>query len=129
MSKAVFASSNDVAVIFTKYSVCFHAPVEIMTRPVMVQMIRVSMYGPSMATAPSRTENFVLAVECAMAADPCPASLEYRPRLIPHSMVIRMPPPVPAIVAGGSNAIEMIIPKLLPILSMLTMMISPADIT
>ena len=35
--------SIDDALILTKNSVCFHAPVEIITRPVMVQMINVSI--------------------------------------------------------------------------------------
>ena len=79
MERAALNSSIDEAVIFTKNSVCIHAPVEIITKPVIVHIINVSIYGPSIATAPSRTECFVFAVECAMAADPCPASLEYKP--------------------------------------------------
>ena len=54
-SKACLASSADVAVIFTKNWVCFQAPVESITNAVMVQMMRVSIKGPSIATAPSLT--------------------------------------------------------------------------
>ena len=42
---------------------------------------------------------------------------------------MRIPPPVPAMVAGGSKAMEIIIPKLAPILSILTRIISPAETT
>ena len=40
---AVLNSSIDEAVILAKYSVCFHAPVERITRPVRVQIIIVSI--------------------------------------------------------------------------------------
>ena len=48
---------------------------------------------------------------------------------MPQSIVIRIPPPVPAMVAGGLNAIEIIIPKLSAILSKFEIMMILADIT
>ena len=76
------------------------------TSAVMVQITMVSMKGPSIATRPSRTGSSTLAVECAMAADPCPASLENSPRLSPHVKVIQIVAPAadPPTMLVGLNA-------------------------
>ena len=68
------------------------APVMMITRPVMVQITRVSMNGSTRATTPSETGSSVLAAAWAMGAEPCPASLEKRPRLTPQSMVVMNDP-------------------------------------
>ncbi len=71
----------------------------------MVQMIRVSMNGPSMATTPSRIGSSVLAAAWAMGAEPWPDSLENSPRLMPQvSMNTKVPPANPPIWAAGSKA-------------------------
>ncbi len=76
-----------------------------MTRPVMVQITRVSMNGSTSATTPSETGSSVLAAAWAMGAEPCPASLEKRPRFTPQSMVVmKTPAPVPATPAVGWKA-------------------------
>ena len=64
-------------------AVASKAPVETSTRPVMVQMMSVSISGSSSATTPSETGSSVLAAEWAMGAEPWPASLEKRPRWTP----------------------------------------------
>ncbi len=65
----------------------------------------VSMKGSSSATTPSDTGSSVFAAEWAMGADPCPASLEKRPRRTPHMSVTRKAPtPVPATPAVGLKA-------------------------
>jgi hypothetical protein len=75
------------------------------TRPVIVQMTRVSMNGSTRATTPSETGSSVLAAAWAMGAEPWPASLEKRPRLTPQSMVVmNTPAPVPATPAVGWKA-------------------------
>ena len=76
-----------------------------MTSAVIVQMTMVSMNGSSNATTPSETGSSVLAAECAMGADPCPASFENSPRRTPHMSVSKNAPvPVPATPALGLNA-------------------------
>ena len=62
------------------------APVTTITRPVMVQITRVSINGSIIATRPSRTGSLVRAAACAMGEDPSPASLENRPRATPQRM-------------------------------------------
>ena len=54
------------------------------TRPVKVQITRVSMNGSIIATSPSRTGSLVRAGACAMAEEPSPASLENSPRATPQ---------------------------------------------
>ena len=54
-----------------------------MTSAVIVHTTTVSMNGSSRATMPSRAGWGVLAAECAMAAEPAPASLENAARLKP----------------------------------------------
>ena len=60
-----------------------------------VQMTTVSINGSSKATKPSEAAYFVFTAECAMEAEPAPASLEKAARLNP---VINTPnrPPKPA---------------------------------
>ena len=90
----------------------------------------VSIYGSKSATTPSLTEYLVLAVEWAIAADPCPASLENNPRLTPIIIVfkkaITAPAPIPDICAGGLNAIEKIVLKDEPTFSKLFKTINKA---
>ena len=51
-------------------------PVIIITSAVIVQITTVSIKGSNKATIPSETGSFVLAAECAIAAEPTPASFE-----------------------------------------------------
>ena len=82
-----------------------------MTSPVIVQMTRVSMNGPSMATMPSRTGSSVLAAAWAMGAEPWPDSLENSPRFTPQvSMKMKPPPAKPPTCAAGWKAAETIRP-------------------
>ena len=74
MSKAAKSVSN--------FSV--HTPDERITKPVKVQMTKVSMNGSSRDTMPSAAGSSVRAEAWAMGADPWPASLENRPRLTPR---------------------------------------------
>ena len=67
----------------------------------MVQITTVSMKGSSRATNPSEAENLVFTAECAIEADPAPASLEKAARRNPMSST-PMTPPTPT--ALGSNA-------------------------
>ena len=59
-------------------------PEDKITKPVKVQMISVSIKGSKIATMPSATGSLVFAAAWAMGAEPCPASLEYRPRFTPR---------------------------------------------
>ena len=61
-----------------------YAPLERMTRAVIVHTRIVSMKGSRPATTPSRTGSSVLAAEWAIGAEPCPASEENKARLMPH---------------------------------------------
>ena len=91
------------------------------TNPVKVQIMMVSIYGSKRATTPSLTAYGVFAVECAIAADPWPASLENNPRFTPIIIVLRnainAPAVIPAISAGGLKAILKIVPNDSPTLS------------
>ena len=62
------------------------------TKAVMVQTRTVSMNGSSKATRPSEAEYFVLTAECAMEADPIPASLENAALLKPWISTPKTPP-------------------------------------
>ena len=77
-----------------------------MTKAVMVQTTTVSIKGSSKATMPSRTGYSVLAAECAIAAEPIPASFEKAARLKPTTK-IPMNPPSPA---SKESALEKILP-------------------
>jgi len=82
-----------------------HSPERTMTRAVIVQMIRVSTIGPTDATRPSLMGYFVLAAAWAMAADPCPASLENKPRYTPHLRARKNEEPAnPPVIAVPVNA-------------------------
>ena len=61
-----------------------HSPEIMITSAVIVQIIRVSINGPIIATSPSRTGSFVFAAACAIGALPSPASLENAALLTPH---------------------------------------------
>ena len=67
--------------LFSNFSV--QTPEERITRPVIVQIIIVSMKGSNIDTMPSSIGFSVLEEACAIGADPCPASLEYKPLLTP----------------------------------------------
>ena len=62
------------------------------TIAVIEQITIVSMNGPSMATTPSRIGSSVLAAECAIGAEPSPASLENTARLMPITSTPMKPP-------------------------------------
>ena len=90
----------------------------IITSPVKVQIIIVSIYGSKRATTPSLTAYGVFAVECAIAADPCPDSLENNPLFTPIIMVFKNEINAPAatpiagsLIEGGLNAIVKIVLK------------------
>ena len=85
----------------------FQAPVTMTTRAVIVQITTVSMNGSKSDTTPSRTGSSVLAAECAIAADPIPASFENTARLMPW-MAMPTKPPIPA---SNENASEKIRPN------------------
>ena len=59
-------------------------PEDKITRPVKVHIIKVSIKGSSIETNPSSTECLVFEVAWAIGADPCPASLEYKPLATPY---------------------------------------------
>ena len=70
------------------------------------------MKGSRRATTPSETGSSVFAAECAIGADPCPASFEKSPRRTPYMSVTRKAPtPVPATPAVGLNASRKMRPK------------------
>ena len=58
----------------------------------MVQITTVSINGSSKATIPSVTGSFVFTAECAMAAEPTPASLEKAALLKPCTNTPTKPP-------------------------------------
>jgi hypothetical protein len=60
--------------------------------PSMVQITIVSINGSSKATKPSDAEYFVLTAECAMDAEPAPASLEKAALLNPMTRTPIKPP-------------------------------------
>ncbi len=82
-----------------------------MVRAVMVQMTTVSTNGSSMATKPSVTGRRVLTAECAMGAEPTPASLENAARWKP---MIRTPT-TPPVTPSGEKAPLMMSPNALSI--------------
>ena len=88
----------------------FHTPDDNKTKPVIVQIIIVSINGSSIATSPSDTGSFVFAEACAIGADPCPASFEYNPLFTPLDIAneIEAPrkPPTAALPENTSEKIE-----------------------
>ena len=66
-----------------------------MTRAVIVQMTTVSMKGSRSETSPSVIGSFVFTAECAMAAEPTPASFENAARLKPWISAPTIPPLTP----------------------------------
>ena len=71
-------------------------------RAVAVQMSRVSMNTDSIWTRPCLAGWDTSAVAAALGAEPIPASLEYRPRLMPCIMQEPVKPPK---IAGKSKAL------------------------
>ena len=67
-----------------------------MVTAVIVQIRSVSTRGSNSATNPSLTGRRVLTVECAIAADPRPASFENAARWKPMIMTPTTPPPTPS---------------------------------
>ncbi len=63
-----------------------------MARAVIVQMTTVSMKGSNRATKPSETGRRVLTAECAMGAEPRPASFENAARCRPTISTPKKPP-------------------------------------
>src|SRR3990167_6223066 len=82
-------------------------PVMMITRAVMVQITTVSMKGSSSAAKPCDTGWLVCTAECAMAAEPTPASLENAARLKPWISAPTTPPTTPS----DENAPRKIWPK------------------
>src|SRR5690606_15167461 len=75
-SKA-FEVVNTPSEALTPYSIILPSPLQtIITRAVMVQTITVSINGSNRATKPSDAGYLVFTAECAIAAEPTPASLE-----------------------------------------------------
>tara|TARA_B100000963_G_scaffold349979_1_gene359650 strand:- start:29 stop:556 length:528 start_codon:yes stop_codon:yes gene_type:complete len=68
--------------LFENFSV--QTPEDKITNPVKVQIINVSIKGSKIETNPSSIECFVFEVACAIGADPCPASFEYKPLATPY---------------------------------------------
>src|SRR5690554_8187360 len=75
-------------------------PVKINTKAVMVQTTTVSMNGSSKETTPSLTGYFVREAECAIDADPTPASFENAALWKPTMST----PMIPPFSAEGLNA-------------------------
>ena len=73
----------------------------IITKAVMVQITTVSINGSNNATNPSDAEYFVLTAECAIEAEPAPASFENAALLNPTNKT-PITPPTP--IAVGLNA-------------------------
>ena len=70
------------------------------------------MNGSRIATIPSSAGSSVLAAECAIGAEPCPASLEYKPLLTPLSKAYaKVAPKKPPVAADPVNASEKIAKK------------------
>ena len=67
-----------------------------MTSAVIVQITTVSMNGSSKDTKPSVIGSLVLTAECAIAADPTPASFEKAARLKPCIKAPTIPPATPS---------------------------------
>ena len=70
-------------------------PEMVMTSAVMVQITTVSMKGSSSETTPSVMGSLVRTAECAMAAEPTPASLEKAARRKPWISAPTRPPATP----------------------------------
>jgi len=82
----------------------FHVSVMTMARPVIVQMISVSIMVPIMETRPCLTGSSVWAAAAAMGALPRPASLEKIPRETPFFILRNMEPITPPVAALGEKA-------------------------
>ena len=77
----------------------------IITRAVIVQITTVSIKGSNKETSPSEAEYFVLTAECAIEAEPAPASFEKAALLNPTN---KTPITLPTPIAGGLKASEII---------------------
>ena len=83
----------------------FHRPLITTTRPVMVQMMMVSMKVPVMETRPCSAGHLVLAAAATIGALPRPDSLENTPRATPFRMANRtLAPRKPPTAAVGWKA-------------------------
>ena len=90
-------------------------PVMMITKAVMVHTTTVSMKGSNKATIPSLMGSSVRAAECAIEADPTPASLEKAALWKPTIKTPTKPPAIPS----GEKAPEIIDPKALGIMEKL----------
>ncbi len=77
-----------------------------MISAVAVQMISVSIIGPTIATRPSLTGSRVRAAPCAMDSVPIPASLENAPRRTPVAITVPIAPPAAAVPLNASVMIN-----------------------
>ena len=93
-----------------------------MTSAVIVQITTVSMKGSRSDTKPSVIGSFVFTAECAIAAEPTPASFENAARLKPWISAPTMPPATPRPVKAPSK----ICPNAQPIWSALTIRMTSA---
>ena len=85
-------------------------PVNIITKPVIVQTTSVSIKVPSIATRPCSTGSFVLAAACAIGALPSPASLENIPRATPKRIAAQtVAPAKPPAAEAPLNALSMMV--------------------
>ena len=76
------------------------------TSAVIVQITTVSMNGSSNATRPSLAEYFVRTAECAIDAEPAPASLEKAARLKPTKSTPMIDPTPKAVGLKASSIIS-----------------------
>ena len=82
-----------------------HAPETMMTKPVIEQIIIVSMKVPIIAIVPWRTGLLVIADACAIGALPSPASFENIPLATPKRMAAQTAAPAkPPVAAIGVKA-------------------------
>ena len=82
------------------------APVRTSARPVIVQMMIVSMKVPVMEMRPCSAGRFVFEAADAMGAEPRPDSLEKTPRAMPFCIAIMMVDPAkPPTAASPVNAL------------------------
>ena len=80
-------------------------PVRIMERPVIVQIMIVSIKVPNIDTSPCLAGSSTVAVHAAIGALPRPASFEKIPLAIPFCIAIIMAPSAPPAIARRPNAL------------------------
>src|SRR5690606_32687136 len=103
--KPGIADSNAAADKAAPLTPLVQTPEQMMARPVMLQMMMVSMNVPSMPIRPERTGLLLVPAAWAMPAVPRPASLEKMPRATPQPIAaITAAPAKPPVAAPGWEA-------------------------